>query len=225
MTAETFSLSDYLGTLPYFRGVDAALLSALAVHGMRRRLDAGELILTEGEPCYGMCIIEAGRVKIFKLNPDGNEHVLLILGERDTFNDIAALDNGTNPANAAALSEAIVWVLPAKPLQDLIAQDSRVALNVIRALSGRVRGLVQQIENLALYSVLSRVARFLLKQLDEPALSGPGVTRAAIAAHLATTPQTISTVLKSLEEMGAIEFNRHQIVIVREDLLRSIAML
>ena len=100
-----------------------------------------------------------------------------------------------------------------------------MALNVIRFLAGRVRSLVGQIEDLALYSVIVRLARFLLKQAADTSLSGPGITRTAIAAHLNTTPQTISVLLRELETAGAIQFDRHQIRIVREDILRSIAML
>jgi CRP-like cAMP-binding protein len=98
-------------------------------------------------------------------------------------------------------------------------------LNVIRLLAVRVRSLVSQIEDLALYSVIVRLSRFLLKQSEDPSLSGPGITRTAIAGHINTTPQTISNVLHSLEEMGAIQFDRHRIVILNENLLRSIAML
>lgn len=170
-------------------------------------------------------MIERGRVKIYKLNPNGQEHVLRILGERDTFNDIGALDGGMNPANAAALSDVVTWVLPSDELRTTILNDGAFAYTVIKALSTRVRGLVRQIEDLTLYSVVVRLARFLLQQSEDPALSGPGVTRIAIAAHLATTPQTISIALRELEEAGAIQFDRHRIVIIREDLLRSIAML
>jgi CRP-like cAMP-binding protein len=100
-----------------------------------------------------------------------------------------------------------------------------VALNVIRHLAVRVRSLVGQIEELALYSVMVRLARFLLKQATDPSLIGPGVTRTAIAAHINTTPQTLSNVLRSLEEMGAITFDRQHVIIVEESILRSIAML
>jgi len=96
---------------------------------------------------------------------------------------------------------------------------------VIEVLSSRLRLFTHQIENLTLYSVVVRVARFLLQQIENPSLSGPGVTRMAMAAHLSTTPQTISTVLRELESMGAIEFDRHHIRIVRDDLLRTIALL
>jgi CRP-like cAMP-binding protein len=84
---------------------------------------------------------------------------------------------------------------------------------------------VSTVENLSMYSVNVRLARFLIQQLADPSLSGPGVTRTTIAAHLATTPQTISVSLRELEATGAIEFDRHRIVILDEPLLRSIALL
>jgi DNA-binding transcriptional regulator YhcF (GntR family) len=68
------------------------------------------------------------------------------------------------------------------------------------------------------------LARFILLQLDNSALCGPGVTRASIAAHLATTPETVSRALHTLEDIGAIRFDRQDIVIVRPDLLHSVAM-
>jgi CRP-like cAMP-binding protein len=88
-----------------------------------------------------------------------------------------------------------------------------------------VRGLIRTVEDLSMYSVTVRLARFLLLQSEDPSLSGPGVTRTTIAAHLATTPQTISVALRELESTGAIEFDRHRIVILDETLLRDIALL
>ena len=186
---------------------------------------AGEIIFLEGEAAEGLWIVETGQVKIFKLSADGGEHILHLRGPGKSFNDIAALDSGSNPANATALSpEAQVWLVPSEVLTYVLSQNTQVALNVIRLLAIRVRSLVGQIEDLALFSVTVRLARFLLKQAEDPTLSGPGITRTAIAAHINTTPQTISNVLHSLEESGAVEFDRHRIVIVNEPLLRSIAM-
>ncbi len=219
------ALKQRLQSTIYFDTLAESALDTLAQAAVQRVFAPGSTIFVEGETAAGLWLIGQGRVKIFKLNPDGGEHVLHILGEGNTFNDIAALDGGLNPANAAALSEATVWLLPTPALIAAIAADSGLALKIIQVLAGRVRGLVRQIEDLALYSVVVRLARFLLMQAEDPALSGPGVTRTAIAAHLATTPQTISNVLRTLEEAGAIEFDRHRIVIVRDDILRSIAML
>jgi CRP-like cAMP-binding protein len=73
--------------------------------------------------------------------------------------------------------------------------------------------------------VAARLARFLLQQADSSALAEIGVTRAAVAAHLAIAPETVSRVLRSFEETGAIRFDRHHIVITDLAALRTIALL
>lgn len=225
MTGSTPAVLDLIRALPYFRALDEATLAQLAARTALRTVEAGDVLFLEGEAAAGMWIIMRGRVKIYKLNASGMELVLRIMGEGDTFNDISALDGGTNPANAAALSPLTACVLPAEPLQALSRSNHQVALAVVQGLAGRVRGLIRTVEDLSMYSVNARLARFLIQQGYEPSLSGPGVTRTTIAAHLATTPQTISVVLRELEAAGAIEFDRHRIVIVNEALLRSIAQL
>ena len=220
------SIQNHISTIAYFEGIADDELTYITEHSLLREFSAGEMIFLEGERADGLWIVEQGNVKIFKLNPDGGEHILHMPGPGKTFNDIGALDGGNNPANAAALSPQVrVWLVPSEVLTYVLTHNTRVALNVVRLLAVRVRLLVGQIEDLALYSVMVRLARFLLKQAEDPTLSGPGVTRTAIAAHINTTPQTISNMLRSLEEAGALKFDRHRIMIVNERILRSIAML
>ncbi len=220
------SIQSHIQSITYFEGLAANELEYLAAHALSRRLVGGEIVFLEGEPAGGLWIVEQGAIKIFKLSQDGSEHILHLRGPGNTFNDVAALDGGLNPAGAAALSaEARVWLLPTAVIDHVLASNPQVALNVIRRLARRVRTLVGQIEDLALHSVIVRLARFLLKQAEDASLSGPGITRTAIAAHINTTPQTISTLLHTLEEAGAIRFDRHHIVIADEAILRSIAQL
>jgi CRP/FNR family transcriptional regulator, dissimilatory nitrate respiration regulator len=221
VTAST--LIKALHSLPYFTSLDERQLGQLCEQCLPQSFTAGEMIFLENDPAAGLWLIERGRVKIFKVNPDGEEHILHLLGPGNSFNEIAMLDGGSNPAHAATLTQAQVWLLPSAAVHQLIASDSVLAAQVIQFLAERVRTLVGQIEDLALYSVTVRLARFLLKQAEDPALTG--VTRTAIAAYLATTPETISRALRSLEQAQAIRFDRHRIVIVREDVLRTIAAL
>lgn len=218
------ALAQKLGQHRYFRGVASEQLQALAAATRCYALTAGEVLFLEGEPSAGLWIIHAGRVKIFKVSAEGNEHILHLVGPGDSCNDIAALDGGPNPANAAALSEVIACCLPHDVLRAAIMADPRLAMTVIQVLTGRTRELVQQVEDLALHSVTTRLARFLLKQLENPALSGPSITRTAIAAHLATTPETLSRALSALERAGIIATDRSAIRVLQEDLLRVMAM-
>ncbi|MGJ3240107.1 MAG: Crp/Fnr family transcriptional regulator [Anaerolineae bacterium] len=219
-------ISEYVRNIIYFDGITDDELEHISTQSIQRTYSANEIIFIEDEPAEGLWIVTKGRVKIYKLNQDGNEHILHLRGPGKTFNDIGALDGGNNPANASALSsKAVVWLIPADVITHVLMQNPQVALNVIRLMAMRVRSLVGQIEDLALYSVIVRLARFLLKQLEDASLSGPGITRTAIASHLATTPQTISVALRDLESAGTIQFDRHQIIIVDDDKLRDIAQI
>ena len=123
------------------------------------------------------------------------------------------------------MSLVTAWTVPSAVLLDALERYPAMARAAVRMLAGRVRMLNQQIEDLTLYPVIARLARFLLSQAEDPVLGGPGITRAAIAAHLATTPETVSRMLAKLQESGAVRFDRHRILIVDHDLLRSIAVL
>lgn len=220
-----FTLTNYLSTLAYFEDLPQRDIIHLANHCIKHTYAPNQVIFLEGDSANGIWMIKSGRVKIAKLNPDGEEHILHLLGPKDTFNDIAALDCGKNPATATALSQVEVWLLTAEALETAILNNSELGLKVIRVLAHRVRLLVHRIESLTLYSVIARLSRFLLEQTVNPSLQGPGITRMAIAAHLATTPPTISHALRKLGEMGAIEFDRHHITITNHNLIESIAML
>ncbi|PJF21016.1 MAG: hypothetical protein CUN56_13235 [Phototrophicales bacterium] len=220
------SIESYINNIVYFEGIAEDELQYITNASILRTYSAGEIIFLEGAPADGLWIVDVGTVKIFKLSPDGGELILHLRGRGKTFNDIASLDGGNNPANAAALSTPTqVWLLPRSAIMHVLAQNAHMALNVIRLLAQRIRSLVHQIEDLTLYSVIVRLARFLLKQAEDPSLSGPGVTRTAIAAYLNTTPQTISVALRELESAQAIQFDRHKIKIIDEAVLRSIAMM
>ena len=220
-----FSVITFLRRHPYFASLADEGLTALAAHATRRNFTEAHLLFMEAEPSAGLWIIEKGRVKVFKTTLEGREHVLHLLGPGDTFNDIPALDGQPNAASAMAIADATIWVLPSPAIRRALQSDHQLALGVIDTLTTRIRQLVLQIEDLALRSVTARLARFLIEQAETPALRHPAVTRALIATHLATTPETVSRALRALEETGAISFDRHRIAIRRPDLLREIAML
>lgn len=221
----SFAVTPILQAHPYFAQVSARQLERLAQKARRRPFDAGQILFLTGEESAGLWILESGRVKVYKVVREGREHVLHLLGPGDTFNDVPAFDGGPNAASAMTITAGVAWVLSASTLQYALEDDHDLALGVIAGLNQRIRQLVVQIEDLALRSVTARLARFLLEQRDNPSLAGPAVTRALIATHLGTTPETVSRALRTLEEAGALEFDRHRIIIRSARLLHEIALL
>jgi CRP/FNR family transcriptional regulator len=218
-----FSLPSLLQQLPYFAHATELQLSRLAKHAVHHPLLPGRVIFLEGDESLGLWILEKGRVKAYKLSPNGQEYILRFFGPGDTFNDLAALDGAPNDVNTMAVTDGSAWVIPTNVFRNAIQTDHELCLAVLRGLTSRTRQLVSQIEDLALRPVTARLASFLLEQVDNPILAHPAITRALIAKHLATTPETITRSLRVLEETGAIRFDRHNIIISRTQLLRELA--
>jgi CRP/FNR family transcriptional regulator len=214
-----------LNTIPYFAILDEEVLESIAQQMKQKVFSEGEVIFLEGEESIGLWIIESGRVKISRHNLEGDEHVLRIQGDKGTFNDIAVFDGGLTPATATALTTTVLWILPTAVFWNIVERNPLLAQHIIQHTAKRVRTLVNRIETLTLYSVIVRLARFLLQQEKDPILSSPDITRVTIAAHINTTPQTLSTALRSLADAEAILFDRQQVTIIREDILRAIANL
>lgn len=217
-----------LRRVPYFSKLPAEVLAALAAVALERHYDRGQMIFLEGESCTGLHIVAAGAVKIFKLSGQGREQILHRAGPGETFNDVAALDGGPNPASAAALTEASVLVICRPDIQRLAQSYPALAWALIESVARRTRHLVAMVEDLALRSVKERLARLLLAEAARTSTAGTinrdqMVTQAEMAARLGTVREMIGRALRELADAGLIQFDRHRIVITDRRGLAGVA--
>ncbi len=212
---------DVLRRVPYFAEVGEDVLRSLSGQVRERKLEAGELILMEGEPCEGLYVVLSGRVKVFKLSAEGKEQVIRILGPGRTFNDVPVFDDGPNPGSVAALEASAVCLIPKGQMLAMVERYPKVGRAVIRLLASRLRALTLMIEDLSLRGVVARVAKLLLdcargqQTLVEGAPSAcTRLTQHQIAAMTGSVREVVQRALKALEKDGAIRLERARVVIL-----------
>lgn len=206
---------SYLANLPH------TTLEALAAIAVERAYREGEVIFWQGEPAFGLYIIAEGCVKISRHATDGREHILHLLQTGETFNDVAALDGGDNPATAAAHTDTVIWAIPRRELMYTTERFPDLAWALLEAMARRARYLVMMVEDLAMRSVKGRLARLLLEQAhqnDTEALPRL-LTQEEMANQLGTVREVVGRALRSLANSDIIEFDRHRIVILDADRL------
>lgn len=219
------SLARYLEAIECFAVLDRRERDALGRTAALRTFAADAVIFQEGDASLGLWILQQGGVKITRQNADGGEQILHLLGPGDYFNLVGALDAGPAPGNAVTLILTTAWFLPASEIRAAVRRHPPMALAVIDMLTRRLRNVTQHLEDLTLYPVRTRLARYLLGEASHPGAASGIVTRVDIAGYLGTTPETISRTLAKLQDDGAIRFDRHRVIITDADRLRSIAML
>jgi CRP-like cAMP-binding protein len=217
-----------LRRVPYLANLSEDVLLAIAAIAQPRTLDRGQMIFLEGDPCAGLFLVGEGEVKIFKLSSQGREQILAVLGPGGTFNEVAVLDGGPNPASAAATEPAVVWVIRRDDVKRLAEAYPALAWALIESMARRARQLVEMVEDLSLRSVKARLAKLLLAQAersrDQSAIErSEMVTQTEMAARLGTVREMVGRALRELADEGLITLDRQRIVIDDLDGLSHVA--
>jgi CRP/FNR family cyclic AMP-dependent transcriptional regulator len=209
-----------LSKLSFLSGLGEEVLGDLAVHVHGRDLAPGQVIVLEGEPCESVYLVARGLVRLRRLSQEGREQILSYIGAGGSFNVVSALDGGASLATVDAVSDVAVYAVPCEHFRRLIREHPEIAVAVSEQLAAEVRRLSDLVESLALYTVRTRLAKFLLSagEMERPARRW---TQQEIAAHIGTVREMVGRTLRGFIDEGWIRRQRGRLVIIdREGLMR-----
>ena len=86
-----------------FGRVSEAGMQELAAMAQVQKLSRGQIVFHQGDEPPGMFVVGSGTVRIYKIAPNGKEHVLHLAGPGLTFAEVAVMGNFPCPAFAQAI--------------------------------------------------------------------------------------------------------------------------
>jgi CRP-like cAMP-binding protein len=180
----------------------------LAMAGIARLIEAGkgERLFEQGAECEGMFVVASGQVKVFKLNPEGKEHLLHLVLPGETFAEAALFGGFDYPASAQAVTDAELVFLPKRPMLKLLADHPIIPLKLLAAMSTWLRRMVDLMEDIVLRDAAGRLAKYILSQRTSPGddLVTIPLKHQELAAHLGMTRETVSRTMAQLESLRLI---------------------
>lgn len=130
---------EALRSVPLFSRLDdqaAAMLRDLLV---MRDVPAGTLLFKVDDVGDAMFLIEAGSVRIYIHDGDGDDVTLAELAAGDFFGEMAIVDGKPRSAHAAVTEEARLAVLSRDDFLAFVRGNADVALEMVSAISERLR--------------------------------------------------------------------------------------
>jgi CRP/FNR family transcriptional regulator len=210
-----------LRQIPYFRSLPLGEVSELTRTLRIRQCRKGDVIFRKGDPCQGLCIVLRGRVRTVTASADGRQQVLKVFGPGRTFGDIPVFDDEPLPADAVAITESLITVVPKEQLLGLFRRHPEAAIDVIRLFASRLRAYKQMVEDLSMRSVTARVARLLVDRatgvqtlVEESPSPYLDYTQDEIASMVGSVREVVQRALKTLEHVGLIDIHRGRIRII-----------
>ncbi|MEP4486560.1 Crp/Fnr family transcriptional regulator [Marinobacter alexandrii] len=210
-------MPNTLRKVEIFQNLSDEELNALAANCERKSAMPDELVIEEGEAANSLYIIETGTVKVLCRDDRGNEYVINTQGANEYFGELALVDDMTRSSSVIAQEACSFRVMHKEQFYKILEDFPAIVPSLLRNLTRRVRGLTDNIKNLALQDVYSRVARVLMSLSEE---AGDGslyipelLTKQDIADRVGASKDMVSGILKNLVLDEYIRFDDGHIVI------------
>jgi CRP-like cAMP-binding protein len=215
---------------PLFSDLEDREIAEIQAISASKRYPKGTLIFSEDEEAKGFFVLISGRVKVYKLSPEGKEQILHIISPGETFAEAALFAGSTYPAFAESLAETRVLYFSKDGFLDLIRRNPQISLNMIASLSHWLRNFVSLVEELSLKDVSARLSKYLIDLSAKSARSSErgiefelGISKGQLASQLGTISETLSRALRKLRDRRIIEVEGKKITILQKEALEDIS--
>ncbi len=211
---------NFLRNVPIFNELSDQELEKIAALGIRKKYKKGSIILLEEETGAALFVIVSGKVKIVRMDDDGREVILSILGGSDFFGEMAILDGLTRSASVVATSKSELFMIHRRDFLKLLNDFPMVAIALLRELTNRLRKADAQIKSLSLKDAAGRVANVVLQLADEIGMFRKGrveIDELPLQQDLAnmagTSRETISRMIHKFIQKGYLQMQGNRLII------------
>jgi CRP-like cAMP-binding protein len=130
---------EFLRSISLCSDMNDAEVKSLAEHCQLKKFSKRNIVFMEQDPGNMFYIIYSGKIKITKLNNDGDEVILSILGPGDYFGEMSLLDHNKRNANAIALDDIELITIPRNEFLDVLHKNTAFTFNLLKTFAIRLR--------------------------------------------------------------------------------------
>ena len=189
-----------------FRALSENSRAALIARGVTRTYSSGEVLYLAETPARTIYIVLEGRVRVMR-GEGGRAYVLHVETAGGSLGEVPLFEGTTYPATAIAAELTRCLVLSRDAVLTAVRMDPDLALALLSRLAGRVRLLVERLDQQANHSILSRLAALLIERAASA--NGRtftlGGTQQETAEEIGTVRELVVRGLRTLRDRGAIE--------------------
>lgn len=218
-----------LRKLPFFKGLPDQTITEVNLLFREQGYETGETIYFTGDPATRLYVVAAGKVKLLRHAPTGQEVLLDLLILGDFFGSLPILGENTYPDTAQAHTTCCALTISGEEFQKILEQHPQVSLALLEIVSHRLREAREIIHQLSAAPVESRLAATLLKLAEKLGEEHDGelliqlpLSRQDLADMTGATVETVSRIMSQFRKQNLIRSGRGWVAITNRDELAAI---
>ena len=214
---------SFLKTVPIFSALNDETLTRIAQDFHPRAYQKNEIILRQGEPSHELYIVMKGKIRVYKISPNGDETIINIFTPTEIIGEFAVIDNEPRSATAKTISQCTLLVITRDQFLQHLHTLPPLAMEMCRLVINKARWTTRYAENLAQYNTADRLLHLILHfnqmfgQEIEPEKRyelNLGLNQTDLAALVGARRGWINQILTEWRERGLIEYKSGNITIL-----------
>ncbi|MCL6517209.1 Crp/Fnr family transcriptional regulator [Alicyclobacillus sp.] len=215
-----------LREIELFRDLTDEELQRVQALAIERRYERGDYVFMEGDEREAVYFIRRGLIKIFKVDEEGREHIVTILGAGQMFPHVGFFQEGPYPGTAQAMERSVLFAIRTAAFDQLLVEYPDIARKVMRVMGQRILQLQAKLQELAVFDSRERVIALIRHFAEEHGEVRPDgvhlrlpVTHGEMAHMVGMTRESVNRIWNQLKRDGVLSGERDEWV-VRLDKLR-----
>ena len=204
-----------------WKDLPAAVFQRLTEHATEKSYIKGEIVFREGGVPNGIYYIRTGKVKKYKVDNFGKEHIIYVGNAGELMGYHAVLAEENYPDSAATLEESVILFIPQQDFLEALDESPILTRRLLKTLSHEFGVLANNISVFAKRPVRERLAITLLvlreKFKNETAEGEPievNVSRDDIANMAGATRENIVRLLREFKDEKLITTKGRKIKVI-----------
>ncbi len=187
---------------------------------------AGDTIYEAGKQSNFFYLIKRGVIKAHRVDSRGKELITELYKEDDFFGNAAFNHGESYQEFATALEDSQLYIVSKEELHKILASNGRVTLELVEILSNNLKGLKQQLMEMAYGSVRKKTANTILlfaEKIKKHPLKSIRISRADLAGVAGMAPESLIRTLSDFKKEGLIEIEGRNIKLLDPQGLKCIS--
>lgn len=206
----TINTEALLAHIPLFNGLAADEIARIARSTREISVNKGGILFHKGDACSGFHLLVSGQVKLAFTSPQGNEKVVEILSQGQSFGEAIMFMDKPYIIFAQALTDSLLLHISKAAVYEELQRDHNLCRKMLAGMAMRLHQLMHDVESYSLHSGKERIIGYLLQELPETEQNATQVSvtlstnKGVIASRLNLTQEHFSRILHELTELGLI---------------------
>jgi CRP-like cAMP-binding protein len=219
---------DWLLDIPLFKGLSNEDLTPFVKVAQMRLYRSKMYIYMEEDPLDRVFFIHSGKVKIYKTDFTGKEHIISILESGEMFPYTGFFRDGHYTAHAEVLEDANLIVIPIGCFEDILISYPGICVNIFRKLGERIVDLQGRLEAQILHNTYEQIILLLIRlcqtngtKTDKGYKYTSRFTNRDLANMIGTTRETVSRTITQLKRKDYVFQNDEGFLNVDQESLKQ----